>query len=80
MTYSVPTVPLIGRRVEPFTLPGPEVRLQPDPRFMGKIKWYLQPLVFGGDPEAGPNLVWIRHEQHAQLVKMVEQQMGYLMD
>lgn len=68
-TYSVPTVPLIEREVEPFSLPESEDTLRPDPRFAGKIKWYVQPLVFGGDPVVGTNLTWVNAEQHAQLVK-----------
>lgn len=68
-TYSVPTVPLTKRSIEPFRLPEPGAMLQTDSRFVGKIKWYLQPLVFGGDPALGTNLTWVNAEQHAQLVK-----------
>jgi len=43
--------------------------LNPDARFSGKIKWYVKPIVFGGDAGVGENLVWVSHEEHAQLVK-----------
>jgi hypothetical protein len=53
-TLSVPTVPLDARHFSPFSLPK-ELQLKADPRFSGKIKWYVQPLVFGGDPHPGEN-------------------------
>jgi hypothetical protein len=68
-TYSVTAVPLVEREIEPFSVPGPETALRPDPRFVGKINWYVKPIVFGGDPAVGPNLTWVNAEQHAQLVR-----------
>lgn len=41
--------------------------LVPDNRFEGKIKWYVKPMVLGGDPMLGENVVWVSHEEHAQL-------------
>ncbi len=66
-TYSLPTVPLEAKGVEPFDLTDSLV-LEPDARFAGKIKWYLKPLIFGGDPEDKSNLTWVTHDQHAELV------------
>ncbi len=66
-TYSVPTVPLDRQHLRSFNLPKTAL-LKPDDRFMGKIKWYVKPLVFGGDPKEDKNLVWVTHEQHAELV------------
>jgi hypothetical protein len=68
-TYTVPTVPLDSARLEPFRMPDGTTVLQSDERFTGKIKWYLKPLVFGGDPAVGENVTWVNQEQHAQLVK-----------
>jgi len=51
-----------------FTIPK-ELKLISDPRFEGKIKWYVKPIVFGGDPNVGDNLKWLNQEQYAQLVK-----------
>jgi hypothetical protein len=65
--FTVPTVPLDLRHAVTFELPG-KPQLQADERYRGKIKWYLKPLVFGGDPNPGENLTWVTHEQHAQLV------------
>ena len=73
-TYRVPTVPLDPNRLTPFDLPDEPATLQPDARFIGKIKWYVKPIVFGGDPNIGDNLIWINHEQHAQLVVWWNQQ------
>ena len=36
-----------------------------DECFVGKIKWYINPIVFGGDPKAEDNITWVSHEQHA---------------
>ena len=64
---SFPTVPLDPTMTTPFSLPESLV-LQSDERFTGKIKWYLKPLIFGGDPQDKSNLVWVSLDQHAELV------------
>ncbi len=67
--FRVPTVPCVSSELEPFpeaVLSGP---FRPDTRFIGRIKWYVQPIVFGGDPKVGDNLTWVTHEQHGQLVR-----------
>jgi hypothetical protein len=68
-TYCVPTVPLDVQYLAPYEAPEWEASLSPDSRFAGKIKWYAQPIVFGGDPSLGANLTWVIHEQHGQLIK-----------
>jgi hypothetical protein len=67
--FTIPTVPLDVKYLAPFTLPCGETRLREDRRFTGKIKWYVKPVAFGGDPKPGENLTWVDHEQHAQLVR-----------
>lgn len=64
---ALPTVPLHISSAEPFHLPEP-LSLEPDARFAGKIKWYLTPLAFGGNAQDKENLVWLSHDQHAELV------------
>jgi hypothetical protein len=66
-TYSVPTVPIDKKYLKEHKLPQ-TVTLEADGRFKEKIKWYVKPLVFGGDPNDEENLTWVTHEQHAQLV------------
>jgi len=68
-TYSVTTVPAVTEYLSPFTLPPAGSTPSPDDRFQGRIKWYVKPVAFGGDPTLGENVVWVSHEQHAQLVK-----------
>lgn len=46
----------------------PLSELEPDSRLAGKIKWYIKPLIFGGDPESEDNLTWLPHDQHIDLV------------
>ena len=67
-TYRVPTVPLDRQFMRPFALPSDLTGLKADARLAGRIKWYVQPVVFGGDPNVGDNLTWVTHDQHAQLV------------
>ncbi|MFT3896320.1 MAG: hypothetical protein QM719_01240 [Thermomonas sp.] len=66
--FSVPAVPVTADRVEPFSLPPSDATLTMDSRLSGKIKWYLQPLIFGGHPTDESNIHWIMLEQHADLV------------
>lgn len=65
---SVPTVPLTKAYVNAFAMPDVEAGLRPDPRFAGKIKWYVQPLVFGGSPTDQANLTWVDLTTHIQAV------------
>ena len=66
-TFSVPAVPLVSKYLEPFSPPTEQEQLESDSRFAGKIKWYVQPLVFGGD--IGPmNTIWVDDGGHAELV------------
>lgn len=66
--FICPTVPINPKRLVPLNhLPG-MASLEPDKRFEGKIKWYIQPLVFGGDPTSQKNMAWLSHEQHAEAV------------
>jgi hypothetical protein len=67
--YSVASVPIVAAHLSPYALPSAGSRLMPDDRFTGKIKWYVTPTVFGGDPKLGENVIWVSHEQHAQLVR-----------
>jgi hypothetical protein len=65
--FTIPTVPADLTYIAPFVMPeGPA--LQPDDQVRGRIKWYVTPLVFGGDPNLGDNVTWITLDQHAKLV------------
>jgi hypothetical protein len=65
--FTVPTVPLVPRYLKPFSMPVLPA-LNADERFTGKIKWYIKPVVFGGDPNSGENVTWLNHEQHCLAV------------
>jgi hypothetical protein len=58
---------MITSYLEKFTLPD-DIQIASDSRFAGRIKWYIHPLVFGGDPNSGDNLWWATHDQHGELV------------
>ena len=66
-TVTLPTFPLDPSYAEPFQLPGAD-ELRADSRFEGKIKWYVKPIVFGGEHQDVQNVAWVTHEQHRQLV------------
>ena len=68
-TYCAPTFPAVADHVSAYALPSSGTTLSSDDRFQGKIKWYVKPIVFGGDPQSQENIIWVSHEQHAQLVK-----------
>ena len=66
-SYAVPGVPLEAQYLSTCAVPAIEL-LEPDARFTGKIKWYVKPIVFGGDPVSKDNVTWVNHQQHAELV------------
>jgi hypothetical protein len=59
-SYSIPTVPLDFQYLFPFNIP-PNVNLVKNERFDGKIKWYVKPIAFGGDPKAEDNVQQANH-------------------
>ncbi|NTW29544.1 MAG: hypothetical protein HGA39_09325 [Coriobacteriia bacterium] len=65
--FAVPSVPLDARHVLPCNVPE-AASLEADSRFVGLVKWYVTPIVFGGDPQAQDNITWVSHEQHSELV------------
>jgi hypothetical protein len=67
--FTVPTIPVHTGYLVPFQSPGSDQVWNADERFIGKIKWYVKPIVFGGDPTSNENQTWITHDQHAQLVR-----------
>ena len=67
--YTAPTIPLTAQYLKPFTFDIDLSTLRPDNRFADKIKWHVQPLVFGGDPQSEQNTTWITLDQHTQAVK-----------
>ena len=66
--FAVPTVPLLQEHLVPFEATATSSTLEPDAKVQGRVKWYITPLVFGGDPKLGENVTWITLDQHAQLV------------
>jgi hypothetical protein len=66
-TYTVPSVPLVAKFLDRYSLQR-DVQLEADTQLSGKIKWYVKPIFFGGDPGVGDNLDWVSHVQHGELV------------
>jgi hypothetical protein len=63
------TVPLERGSLAPFQFPSASLRLESDDRFTGKIKWYVKPIRFGGDPTAKENMAWLSLDEHVQAVR-----------
>jgi hypothetical protein len=66
--FIVPTVPCDLEHLTPYRIPHTD-GLEPDARYLGRIKWYTKPIIFGGDPNPGENLTWVAPDQHASLVR-----------
>lgn len=67
--FTVPVVPCDTKHVVSYELPLTLDELAEDARFTGKLKWYVKPIAFGGDPDLSENLNWVSHDQHAALVR-----------
>jgi hypothetical protein len=67
--FCVPAVPMYATYLVPFLLPEKGAKLEADNLLAGKVKWYIKPLVFGGDPSSTDNITWIDFEHHAELVR-----------
>ena len=67
--FTIPTVPLEPKHLEPFIFQVDLGAIQPDERYSKKVKWYVKPILFGGDPTAKDNMAWISGEEHAELVR-----------
>ena len=66
--FTVPTIPVDEQYLAPFRLPGVDRAWTTDERLSGKVKWYVKPLILGGDA-SDENQTWVTHDQHAQLVR-----------
>ena len=67
--FSVPTVPLSIEVVRPYAFPVETLKLTTDSRFENRIKWYIKPVVFGGDPTSKENMTWLSHDVHERAVR-----------
>jgi len=65
----VPTVPLDHTEMTVFDGSIADSELIADEKLIGRIKWYIKPIVFGGDPGLGENVTWVDLDAHQQLVR-----------
>jgi hypothetical protein len=66
--FTCPTVPIDAKRLRPLSRLPDADSLELDKRFEGRIKWYIQPVIFGGDPTSQKNMAWLSRDQHAEAV------------
>jgi len=67
--FLIPTFPLERASLAPFRFPAETLRLESDEKFTNKIKWYVKPIRFGGNPNENENIAWLSLDQHAEAVK-----------
>ncbi len=67
--FRIPTLPVASEQRKEWQHSLDSIRLQPDEQFHRKVKWYVKPIIFGGDPNPGQNITWISHDEHVQAVK-----------
>ena len=67
--FGIPTLPLDPKGLTPFVVQIDPAALKPDQRFTKKVKWYVKPILFGGDWRANENIAWLSLEEHAELVR-----------
>lgn len=67
--FTAPTVPLLRGHLRPLTSRVDPAKVRPDARFTDRIKWYVQPILFGGDPDSQQNMTWLSLDQHSEAVK-----------
>lgn len=79
-TWRVPTVPLVEEYREELSFDVSPSDLAPDDRLKGRIKWYITPVIFGGDPEVGENISWIDLKSHQELVRWWNQKYAALVE
>ena len=72
--YMLPTIPIAPEYLELVQAEKLPDDLEVDERFLGKIKWYTTPILFGGDSSSEENMVWVNHKQHRELVNYWNQQ------
>ena len=67
--FTIPTVPLDPKYLCAVELSVDRSAIKPDARFDKKVKWYVKPIMFGGDASAKENMAWVSYEHHAELVR-----------
>lgn len=67
--FTVSTVPISREHLRDFDFKINLASLGSDDQMRGKIKWYVTPLIFGGDPSSPENVTWISIEQHPDAVR-----------
>lgn len=66
-SFSVPMLPMSQSLIARCSISGHE-DLEPDPGVEGRYRWYVKPLLFGGDPACSSNITWVDQKQHRDLV------------
>lgn len=66
---TVPAVPLDAAFLAPLAIRIDASRLERDERFAGKIRWRVQPIVFGCDPVGQDNVHLVTVADHVEFVK-----------
>ena len=66
--WTLPTVPARPANLRQSAFDIDLSVLRPAPKSQGRVKWYIQPIVFGGDPSSPQNITWLSLDQHVDAV------------
>jgi hypothetical protein len=72
--FRIPTIPLTLEYIENYENNYDTEHIETDERLRGKIKWYIKPLIFSGNPNDDSNISWVNISQHQELVKFWNRQ------
>ena len=67
--FTLPAVPMDMQYLKPLPLIIDRSAVRSDDRFKNKIKWFIKPLVFGGNAILENNRTWLSLAQHQDAVK-----------
>ena len=67
--FTAQTIPLDAQNLKPLETSIDTRSIRPDDQLSGRVKWYIKPLIFGGDPQAKDNMIWLNFQQHAEAVR-----------
>jgi hypothetical protein len=66
--FLIPSLPLDKRFLEQYDFKIDPKKIITDDKLTGKIRWYIKPLIFGGDAVSEANILWVNLAKHQELV------------
>jgi hypothetical protein len=67
--YLMPTIPIDLKHIKAIEY-SEITEFKEARKYKGKIKWYIKPIIFLGNPDDKKNISWINLEEHVKMVKL----------